>query len=213
MLNKFKVQLIRKYYDDHVFFKKSEVEFEPGVTVLVGCNGYGKTTMLECIKAQCRTDDIFFIEFESVGDRQRDRSAAGFYGDINFLASSFCSSEGEKITMSLGKFAKSLGSFVRNHSNVKTLVVTMDALDSGYSIDNVVEAKELLFKTVLEDCESKGIELYIFVTANAYELASGEKCFDPIKGEYIRFDSYEQYRKYVLDTRKTKDRRYRKKGE
>ena len=213
MLNKFKVQLIRKYYDDHVFFKKSEVEFEPGVTVLVGCNGYGKTTMLECIKAQCRTDNIFFIEFESVGDRQRDRSAAGFYGDINFLASSFCSSEGEKITMSLGKFAKSLGSFVRNHSNVKTLVVTMDALDSGYSIDNVVEAKELLFKTVLEDCESKGIELYIFVTANAYELASGEKCFDPIKGEYIRFDSYEQYRKYVLDTRKTKDRRYRKKGE
>lgn len=208
-----KVKLIRKYYDDHVFFKKSEVKFEPGVTVLVGCNGYGKTTMLECIKAQCRTDDIFFIEFESVGDRQRDRSAAGFYGDINFLASSFCSSEGEKITMSLGKFAGSLGSFVRNHSDAKTLVVTMDALDSGYSIDNVVEAKELLFKTVLKDCESKGIELYIFVTANAYELASGEKCFDPIKGEYIRFDSYEQYRKYVLDTRKAKDRRYRKKGE
>lgn len=208
-----KVKLIRKYYDNHIFFKKSEVEFEPGVTVLVGCNGYGKTTMLECIKAQCRTNDIFFIEFESVGDRQRDRSAAGFYGDINFLASSFCSSEGEKITMSLGKFARSLGSFVRNHSNVKTLVVTMDALDSGYSIDNVVEAKELLFKTVLKDCESKGIELYIFVTANAYELASGERCFDPIKGKYIRFDSYEQYRKYVLDTRKAKDRRYRKKGE
>lgn len=208
-----KVKLIRKYYDDHVFFEKSEVEFEPGVTVLVGCNGYGKTTMLECIKAQCRTDDIFFIEFESVGDRQRDRSAAGFYGDINFLASSFCSSEGEKITMSLGKFAGNLGSFVRNHSDKKILVVTMDALDSGYSIDNVVEAKELLFKTVLKDCESKGIELYIFVTANAYELASGERCFDPIKGEYIRFDSYEQYRKYVLDTRKAKDRRYRKKGE
>ena len=208
-----KVKLIRKYYDDHVFFKKSEVEFEPGVTVLVGCNGYGKTTMLECIKARCRTDDIFFIEFDSVGDRQKDRSAAGFYGDINFLASSFCSSEGEKITMSLGKFARSLGSFVRNHSNVKTLVVTMDALDSGYSIDNVVEAKELLFKTVLKDCESKGIELYIFVTANAYELASGERCFDPIKGEYISFDSYEQYRKFVLDTRKAKDRRYKKKGE
>ena len=208
-----KVKLIRKYYDNHIFFKKSEVEFEPGVTVLVGCNGYGKTTMLECIKAQCRTDDIFFIEFESVGDRQRDRSAAGFYGDINFLASSFCSSEGEKITMSLGKFAGSLGSFVRNHLNVKTLVVTMDALDSGYSIDNVVEAKELLFRTVLEDCESKGIELYIFVTANAYELASGEKCFDPIKGEYISFDNYKQYREFVLNTRKAKDRRYRKKGE
>ena len=208
-----KVKLIRKYYDNHIFFKKSEVEFEPGVTVLVGCNGYGKTTMLECIKAQCRTDDIFFIEFESVGDRQRDRSAAGFYGDINFLASSFCSSEGEKITMSLGKFAGNLGSFVRNHSNVKTLVVTMDALDSGYSIDNVVEAKELLFKTVLEDCESKGIELYIFVTANAYELTIGERCFDPIKGEYISFDNYKQYREFVLDTRKAKDRRYSKKGE
>lgn len=115
--------------------------------------------------------------------------------------------------MSLGKFAGRLGNFVRNHSDAKTLVVTMDALDSGYSIDNVVEAKELLFKTVLKDCESKGIELYIFVTANAYELASGEKCFNPIKGEYISFENYEKYRKYVLDTRKIKDKRYKKKYE
>ncbi len=204
-----KVKLVRKYYDNHIFFKKSEVEFQPGTTVLVGCNGYGKSTMLECIKAQCRTDDIFFIEFESVGDRHRDRSAAGFYGDIDFLASSFCSSEGEKITMSLSKFAGSLGNFVRKHSDEKILVVTMDALDSGYSIDNVVEAKELLFKTVLKDCESKGIELYIFVTANAYELVNGEKCFDPIKGEYVTFENYEQYKKFVLGTRKIKDRRYK----
>lgn len=208
-----KIPLVRKYYDDNIFFRKASVEFEPGVTIIVGCNGYGKSTMLQTITSQCRKEKIPYIEFESIEDRRNERNKTTLNGDMAYLAMAFVSSEGEEIGMSLGKFAGRLGNFVRNHSDAKTLVVTMDALDSGYSIDNVVEAKELLFNTVLKDCKSKNIELYIFVTANAYELASGERCFDPIKGEYIRFDSYEQYRKYVLDTRKAKDRRYRKKGE
>lgn len=204
-----KVKLIRKYYDNHIFFKKSEVEFEPCITVLVGCNGYGKTTMLQAITSQCRKEKIPYIEFESIGDRRDERNKTTLNDDMAYLAMAFVSSEGEEIGMSLGKFAGRLGNFVRNHSDEKILVVTMDALDSGYSIDNVVEAKELLFKTVLKDCESKGIELYIFMTANAYELARDEKCFDPIKGEYVSFENYEQYRKYVLNTRKAKDKRYK----
>lgn len=213
MSNTLKIPLVRKYYDDNIFFRKASVEFEPGVTVIVGCNGYGKSTMLQVITSQCRKEKIPYIEFESIGDRRDERNKTTLNGDMAYLAMAFVSSEGEEIGMSLGKFAGRLGNFVRNHSDAKTLVVTMDALDSGYSIDNVVEAKELLFKTVLKDCESKGIELYVFVTANAYELASGEKCFDPIKGEYISFENYEQYRKYVLNTRKIKDKRYKKKYE
>lgn len=203
-----KIPLIRKYYDDNIFFRKSSVEFEPGITVLVGCNGYGKSTMLQSIVAQCRKEKIPYIEFESIRDRRNERNKTTLNGDMEYLAIALVSSEGEELSMSLGKFAGRLGNFVRNHSDVKTLVVTMDALDSGYSIDNVVETKELLLKTVLKDCENKGIELYIFATANAYELANGEKCFDPIKGEYISFGNYEQYRAYILDTRKVKDKRY-----
>lgn len=204
-----KIPLVRKYYDDNIFFKKASVEFEPGLTVLVGCNGYGKSTMLQAIAARCRKEKIPYIEFGSIEDRRNERNKTTLNGDMAYLAMAFVSSEGEEISMSLGKFAGRLGNFVRNHSDEKILVVTIDALDSGYSIDNVVEAKELLFKTVLKDCESKGIELYIFVTANAYELARDEKCFDPIKGEYVTFENYEQYKKFVLCTRKIKDKRYK----
>lgn len=55
---------------------------------------------------------------------------------------------------------------------------------------------------------AKGIELYIVVSANAYELAAGENCFDVIGGKYVRFGGYDEYRKFVLKSRKEKDKRY-----
>ena len=169
--------------------------------------------MLQGIAAQCRKDKIPYIEFESIGDRRDERNRTTLDGDMDYLANVFISSEGEEIGMTLCKFAGKLGNFIRSNPSAEEIVVLIDALDSGFSIDNIVEAKESLFRFVIDDCKKNNTTLYIIVSANAYELASGERCFDPIKGEYISFDSYEQYRKYVLDTRKAKDRRYRKKGE
>lgn len=201
------IELVQKYYDDSILFKKPSAEFEPGVTVLVGCNGYGKSTMLASIRDHCKENNIKFIEFDSMQDRSIDKSKAGFYGDMTFLATSMTASEGENITLSLGKFAQRLGSFVRKNKDQKTLVILMDAVDSGYSIDNIEELKELLFKTVLDDCTGSGIELYLILTANSYELTRDFKCFDPVNCKYIKFKDYDNYREYILKTRKTKNKR------
>lgn len=58
-------------------------------------------------------------------------------------------------------------------------------------------------------CKKREIELYIVVSANAYELAAGKNCFDVIGGKYVRFGGYDEYREFVLKTRKEKDKRYK----
>ena len=45
-----KIKLIKNYYDnDDDIYEKSTVTFDSGVTVLVGCNGSGKTTTIKLI--------------------------------------------------------------------------------------------------------------------------------------------------------------------
>jgi hypothetical protein len=85
--------------------------------------------------------------------------------------------------------------------------ILLDAIDSGFSIDNIVSLKEDLFKLIFEDARARGIELYIIASANEYELAKGENCLDVISGKYITFKDYEDYYNFILDSRKRKDKR------
>ena len=46
-----KFTLIKDYYDEGFnLYKKKTITIKPGVTVLVGCNGIGKTTLLHQIR-------------------------------------------------------------------------------------------------------------------------------------------------------------------
>lgn len=51
-------------------------------------------------------------------------------------------------------------------------------------------------------------DVYIVVSANAYEMARGENCFDVVNGRYISIKSYEKYRSVVLKSRDKKNKRY-----
>lgn len=88
-----------------------------------------------------------------------------------------------------------------------------DAVDSGYSIDNIVELKTDLFQTIIQDCKKRNIEVYIVISANSYEMASGEQCLDVWSGKYIIFENYEDYRRYILKTRARKNNRIYKEKE
>ena len=50
--------------------------------------------------------------------------------------------------------------------------------------------------------------MYIVVSANAYEMARGENCFDVVNGRYVPIKSYEKYRSVVLKSRDKKNKRY-----
>ena len=194
-------------------YYRTKVEFQPGLTVLVGCNGCGKTTLINQIKRRLEKEDIPYVHYDNLHDGGSNaRSKAGFYGDISFLATAVCSSEGENIVMNMGNIAREMGSLTRKHPDAKELWFLLDAIDSGLSIDNVVDLKEYLFKTVIEHNKDK--DVYLVVSANAFEMCRGEKCFDTYLCKYVDINSYEEYRDFILKSRERKEKReenYRKK--
>lgn len=204
-----KIKIIKDYYDQETIYEKNSVNLKTGLTVLVGCNGSGKTTMLKQIKNHCHEENIPVLEFDNLHDGgSNSLSAAGFFGDTDFMMESMTSSEGEVINMNLCKFAGKMGGFVRKHPDSKRLVFLMDAVDSGLSIDYILELKNLLFKTVMDDLNAKGIEVYIVASANEYELAREEQCLDVISCKYVNINTYDDYRKLVIKSRKKKNKRY-----
>lgn len=209
--------------------RKKQIEIQQGLTVLVGCNGSGKTTLLHNIKSELKKEDIpvFYYDNEKDGGNN-SISESIFYGNLSFTATALCSSEGENISLNLSKIASKLRKFVETGDNgdrfnalAKTLAlkddneennvsnerwILLDAMDSGYSIDNVIEMKDF-FDLVIKDAKEFGIELYIVISSNEYELVHESKCFDVMEGKYIQFASYENYKKFILRTREKKDKR------
>lgn len=209
MTHKFKIE--KDYYDcGEKIYNKASVEIKDGLTVLCGCNGCGKTTLLIQIKRALAQEKIPYLHFDNLIDGgANSRQLSLEIGDMGFLTQAVRSSEGENINMNIGKFAQNMGAFVRKHQDAKEIFFLMDAIDSGLSIDNVIDTKKYLFDIVIEDCKSEGISTYIIVSANEYELARGEQCLDTLNLKYIEFADYEAYRDYVIKTRKEKNKRYK----
>lgn len=231
-----KFTLMKDYYEEGKnLYKKESITINPGITVLVGCNGIGKTTLLHQMRDRLKKDNIPYIEFDNLHNGgSKSISEASFYGDFGFMATAMCSSEGENIVMNIGKLAERLGKFVKEGEDPKEKKFTqlakslakingedvkeesipnerwilLDAVDSGLSVDNVVDIKEQLFKTILE--YNYGNDIYIVISANAYEMARNEQCFDVYDGEYVEFKEYEEYRQFVLDSKEWKNERSKK---
>lgn len=205
-----KFEIIRDYYNEKEYiYNKKNIELEEGLTVLVGCNGSGKSTLLKQIKDLCKQSNIpcyYFDNLTEGGSNAREK--AGFYGDVDFLAKSICSSEGENINLNMTNCASKIGNFVRKNKKSNKLFILMDAIDSGLSIDYVIELKEDLFKVILQDTLIKGIETYIIVSANEYEMARNEKCFLVPNMRYKTFKDYDEYRGFIIESRNKKNKRY-----
>lgn len=213
--------------------RREEVEFQPGLTVLVGCNGAGKSTMLHNIRDELKKENVPTFIFDNKKDGgNKSISREMFYGNIDFGVTAMCSSEGENIDMNLDKCASKWKKFIltgddgniafnKLEESLSKIIgeveeekeipnerwILLDAMDSGYSIDNVIEMKDL-FNLVLNDANKLGIELYIVISSNEYELAHESNCMDVMEGKYVKFADYDEYKKFILHTRKKKDKRY-----
>ena len=223
------------YDDKKVLYRSKTATFEPGITVLVGCNGSGKTTMINTIHSLCKKQNIPVIKFNNLiegGGNSRQRWLND--GNSDFLCTSAISSEGENIVLNMNEQASRTGYFVKygvdpskkarlervlhesivgkkadNKDNKTELInerwVLFDAIDSGLSVDNIVEIKESLFKIMMKN--TFGNDVYCLVVANEYEMCNGEQCFDVRNCKYVTFKDYEDYRKFILKSREIKDRR------
>lgn len=200
-----KIKICKDYYDENIkMYKKGAITLESGLTILIGCNGAGKTTLLKQIKENLKKENIPYLYFDNLHDGGSNaRSKAVFYEDFEFVVQSMCSSEGENITLNLIQFSKKIGNFLKDNKNNNELWILLDSIDSGLSVDAIVDLKEGLFGAIFETNPDK--DIYIVVTANEYELARGEKCFDVINCRYISIKSYEKYRNVILKSREQKD--------
>ena len=138
---------IEKRPYDNIIYKKSNIEINPGVTILTGCNGCGKTTLLRMIKETLSSLNIPSLYYSNEVDGGSMAISANIYmDDIVTAATLMQSSEGEQIYINLGNTASKIGKFVHEHKHDKELWILLDAVDSGLSIDNMLDIDEYLFK-------------------------------------------------------------------
>lgn len=192
-------------------YHRINVTLKPGITVLVGCNGAGKTTFLKQLKRKLEKEKTPFLLYDNLKDGGSNAiNKAGFFEDFSFIATAIQSSEGENINMNVGNFAREVGNYVykKLKPTDKVMFLLVDAVDSGMSIDHIYDLKENFFRFVSEDLKKSGVDLYVVVSANSYEMAREENCLDVYNAKYVKFNDYEEYRKFILHSRGIKDKRY-----
>ena len=201
-------KLHRDPYDCEILFTgKLERELKPGITILVGCNGSGKSTILHALKEQCRKNPDFKVfRWDGRYDKSTQKDVAMEAQRYDILASLSFSSEGEEINTNIGILASQIGNFLRKNQD-KNLLILLDGLDSGLSIDNIIEVKDFFKEFIIPDVAKTGHECYIVIPANEYEMANGERCVDARTGKEIYFEDYEHFRNFVLVSREKKDNR------
>lgn len=193
------------YDEGQFFYKKSGFTIEEGITVLVGCNGSGKTTLMMLMKEYLRNKgNPLILEYSDVIDgRSMGIEKQMYRNHMEVAATMMCSSEGERIWMNVGHFIGDIGRTIRK-SKKKDIWIFLDGIDSGMSIDCIMEAKNFFHELPSLEPDK---HFYFIISANAFELARDEKCLDVANMKFVKFSNYEKYMKFVLASREQKDKR------
>lgn len=209
-------KIFKDYYGDGNLYKKDCIDIEEGLTILVGCNGSGKTTMINQMKDQLRKNEsIKILEFNNLTQGGGNKiSELAFYNKFDEVALRFSSSEGENIYYNIGDIVGKIGKAIHKYKkdDKEKLFVFLDAIDSGLSIDYCSEIVDIIKNLIIPDAKELGIEFYVIASTNSYELARGNNCFDVQNCKYRTFKGYESYRKFILSSRKNKDKRLEKRN-
>lgn len=187
-----KFKISKEYYDGIKLYKKVNIEFNKGVTVLIGCNGIGKTTLLNEIAEICENKDIPYISLDKNDLNERTMSKYLIRQSYDIVATLFEASEGEKVSINLNVFLGSIREKILKHKN-EEMFILLDSTDSGlddYSIDELKGTFEL----ILQDCPNA----YIIVSSNNYAYTIDEPCFQLPDCKYVNINSYDDYKKYIV---------------
>ena len=210
MAEELHIQVETKPFGDFTLYKCKDFILIPGVTSLVGCNGSGKSTFInDFLIPHLKNHDIEYVTWN---DRQNGGynlmdKFLNFDNNLSGLATMVLSSEGERIVQGLGDILPKIGKGVRSNAG-KSFVIAFDAIDSGMSVDEIIEIRNLCFDTILPDAEKYGTALYIIIAANNYEWCNDSRMhnIDIITGKSMEIKSYEDFKAAILKSRTIKEK-------
>lgn len=213
-------------------FKRKTIEILPNqITCLVGCNGSGKTTVIEQLiqelesqgvqdisdtkeynpmsgifdvitKEEKKEPEAYLLSFDkNARFTPNEKGNAHDWFQENDIAHIFGStlSTGEEVVNRLVGVIKAIKLLI---SKNKPFWLFLDDIDVGTSIDVILDMHQTLI-----EINKLEIEHYIVVSSNAFELIRGfNSIYVRDMSEHI-FNDYEEYKKFVLKSRKDKDRR------
>lgn len=221
------------YQEGDKLFKKKVLELEPNsISCFVGCNGTGKTTLireikdnLRKLKAQEIKADFYhnafggiFSDLRGKKEKQSDivyldfdkRTDTSFRENDYFINAGIVatSSTGEGVVSRFGRHLQVIGNVVRSLKD-KTIFIFFDDCDAGTSIDMIQDIKDC-FQLIMYDCIKNNNTFYIVLTANSFEFCKDLDCISVHDFKHKQFKTYNQFKKFVLNSRKLKDKRFEK---
>ena len=202
----------KPFDDDLKLYSRKQFTLLPGLNSLVGCNGSGKTTFIDHFLIPALMKDK--IEYYKYNDRRNGGSMLmdrmlNVDDDMYGLVRMTLSSEGERIVVGLEKVITALPSFFKENKG-KPAYLILDAIDSGMSVDEIIEIRELLLDIIIPDAKARfDVDLYIVIAANNYEWCNDERIhnIDITNAKILNLRSYEQYKDQILKSRQFKNRR------
>lgn len=172
---------------------------EGEITILIGRNGYGKTSFIQGLKEYIEEKDYLYVHWcDNDYGRDQGRQMLLMNGNMEELAGMSFRSEGETLLSSLAHFfIRKAGSLTRKAKENDTIFLLLDQADSGLDVHQINEIKNILKEVIVEHMHSKGLKVYIVASANSYELAEGETCMNPRTGKQHKFKNFTTYKNYI----------------
>lgn len=205
----FRILLPKHYYGEAgTRGRVKTIEINPGYTALIGPNGAGKTTFLRQIEEQCNArGDCIVIHYDNMsdgGDKSMQRALMS--SNISFVAQMALSSEGEGIYANICELATKIGGTCSRARGKKSVFVLLDGMDSGLSIDKIMNIRKNLIDFAIDiETEHGGSNLYFICTANNYELAKDAAQLDVCTAKYVNLTTYAKFVKYIMKNSKHKE--------
>lgn len=186
------------YCSEEKLFKSRIVRLKYGLNVLVGPNGSGKSTILRNLREDFDHNNYTIFNYDNLHDGGSNSvSKAAFMNNIGFMSSMLTSSEGEGIMNNLGLVANAIGKFItfseKEFPN-EPIFILLDAVDSGLSINNIEELKDL-FDIICNDSK----DVVIVASCNTYTMTVGSYCWDVKNSKSISFKDYQEYHDYICN--------------
>ena len=186
-------------------YKRYTLELTPGYTTLIGPTGSGKTTLLRQIRDWAQNKKhIVFIEYSDLHDgRGVASNRYGFRGDTDRLVRSIIASEGQNVIDNFGYFSGTIGRALREAGPKDIILVAIDGIDSGLSIDAAEELKRFI-DFMCRDTARNGDRMYLVAAINQYAML-GENNINVRTGTRRTFSSYEAYRSFLLSHKSARE--------